>query len=351
MPSFKYNPSNTEGAYNTSIDFIDTEIKKGEKIVATDLVDLYDTDIVNPQDNDALYYDNPTGKWKNGEGISNSSSSCNLFYGYTSDGYTNTVHVDATTSSINRDGTYTDPFISLEECFIWLRECISIPDEYILTIRIHSDLNITDTTSLNHPQGRNILVHGSHNTITNTYDIDFDGSSVTGIDSNLLLNDNHSIDFRYAKMSFDLIYTSETLSEDGTLLNGVPIENFTIIEYFIDVPNIRIDNLSVLDCMSITSLNYENEIMVKEIIPDDTYAMIYLNKKPIIVSDKSIIIIKTSTLNQLRISNSIITSDNILADAEWDLLNDSTLIMNAYQSYNLIINNHDSVFIVGGVIQ
>ena len=80
MPKFEYNPNNTEGKYPTSIDFIDTEIKKGDKIVATDLVDLYDTypESQTPNQGDALVYDATDGIWKPGEGA---GSSCGVFRG------------------------------------------------------------------------------------------------------------------------------------------------------------------------------------------------------------------------------------------------------------------------------
>ncbi len=61
MALFRYNNDNTEGAYPTSIDFIDTEIKKNDKIVATDLVDLYDTDIDFLEDGDVLVYHSVDG--------------------------------------------------------------------------------------------------------------------------------------------------------------------------------------------------------------------------------------------------------------------------------------------------
>ena len=84
MPKFQYNANNTEGAYPTSIDFIDTEIKKDDKIVATDLVDLYDTypESQTPQQGDALVYDDFDGIWKPGDGV---GSSCRVFEGYEDD--------------------------------------------------------------------------------------------------------------------------------------------------------------------------------------------------------------------------------------------------------------------------
>jgi len=78
MTIFKYDKNNTEGAYPTALVAEGTELKKGNKIVATDIVDLYDVDINNPQDKQALTYEN--GKWVNGNVTG--GTSCNLFEGY-----------------------------------------------------------------------------------------------------------------------------------------------------------------------------------------------------------------------------------------------------------------------------
>jgi len=175
MPSFKYNANNTEGAYPTSIDFIDTEIKKGDKIVATDLVDLYDTYPENetPNQGDALVYDDVDGIWKPGEGA---GSSCNIFIGYDerNRGYTeHSVFVKQNDTS-NGDGTYRDPFLYLEDCLEFLNNCKVIPDEITLTIELLSDVTLTDYISLNHLQGHNISINGNGNRIINkSYMSDF----------------------------------------------------------------------------------------------------------------------------------------------------------------------------------
>jgi len=83
MTIFKYDPNNTEGAYSTAMVIEGAELKKGNKIVATDITDLYDTDINNPLDKQALTY--VGDKWINGEVTG--GSGCNIFEGY--DGYNN----------------------------------------------------------------------------------------------------------------------------------------------------------------------------------------------------------------------------------------------------------------------
>lgn len=78
MNEFKFDPNNTEGSWPTAMVVDGGEIKKGPKMVATDIVDLYDTDINNPQDAQQFIY--ATDIWINGEG--GGSGTCNVFGGY-----------------------------------------------------------------------------------------------------------------------------------------------------------------------------------------------------------------------------------------------------------------------------
>lgn len=67
METFKFDPNNTEGAYPDAFVAEGVELKKGNKIVATDLIDLYDVEI-NPltlADEDTLVYEEVSGKWIN----------------------------------------------------------------------------------------------------------------------------------------------------------------------------------------------------------------------------------------------------------------------------------------------
>jgi len=79
MTIFKYDPNNTEGKYPDAMVVEGAELKKGDKIVATDIVDLYDTDINNPVDQQALTY--VGDKWINGE-VTGGGNGCNVFVGY-----------------------------------------------------------------------------------------------------------------------------------------------------------------------------------------------------------------------------------------------------------------------------
>lgn len=78
MNEFKFDPNNTEGSWPTAMVVDGGEIKKGPKMVATDIVDLYDTNINNPQDAQQLIY--ATDIWINGEG--SGGGTCNVFGGY-----------------------------------------------------------------------------------------------------------------------------------------------------------------------------------------------------------------------------------------------------------------------------
>ena len=158
MPQFKFDKNNTEGHYPTAFVAQDAEIKKNGKIVATDLVDLYDVDINNPQNNQALTYNN--GKWING--IVTSGGACDIFTGYNEHGYTNSVFINKDTTITNPNGSYDRPFKSLKECFDWLRNhCSIIPEEISLKIQLLTDVIVSEKTYLNHPYGHRITIEGN----------------------------------------------------------------------------------------------------------------------------------------------------------------------------------------------
>jgi alpha-tubulin suppressor-like RCC1 family protein len=113
MASFKYNPNNTEGKYPTALEVRDTELKKDDKAVATDLVDLYDVEITNPQEGNALYYDEPSQLWKNGEGAG--SGSCSQAMGY--------IYIVDYPNNPPGNGSFNDPFTSIDYAFDYLRKC------------------------------------------------------------------------------------------------------------------------------------------------------------------------------------------------------------------------------------
>jgi len=147
MTKLIYNNDNTEGHHETSYDFRDTELRKDDKIVATDLVDLYDVELTNLTGGEVLVYNDSKQKWINGE----AGAECNV------------IDVD-TTFTVGND-QYTD-FDTLEECFKWLRyNCIVIKDGAIVYIDIKYDIYIYsyNDISLNHPYGDKIVITNSTN--------------------------------------------------------------------------------------------------------------------------------------------------------------------------------------------
>lgn len=292
MTTFKYDPNNTEGSYPTAMVVENAELKKGDKIVATDIVDLYDTNINSPVDDQALVYSND--EWINGN-IVVGGDECNLFPGYTSDGYTNSVFIDANTSSIERIGSYLDPFISLEEVFIWLRNsCAVISDDIPITIEILSDLTITEITSLNHPYGYNIIINGNDHKIINTNDIYITGymssdpveyiiSNIDGDDAIINISCNNSITIKDIISDFDLNFTTHqyNIIDDIIYINGNPITDYTYEIHNVNINLIGVNNNSDINIDNFQSINNDPDIMIKEITPDVHYIVIYLNKIPI----------------------------------------------------------------------
>jgi len=141
MPKITYNPNNTEGKYPTAFEFRETELRKDDKIVATDLSDLYDVELTNLQDGDILSYEDSIQKWVNTS--SGNGGGCNII----------------TEDTEIMVGIGFD-FESIQECFSWLNEnCITI--QSTLTISIMNDMDLVENVYLNHPYGENIHIEGN----------------------------------------------------------------------------------------------------------------------------------------------------------------------------------------------
>jgi hypothetical protein len=149
MSKFTYNPNNTEGKYPTALEVRDMELRKDDKAVATDLVDLYDVEITDPQDKEIIVYDSQKSKWVNGE----PGGSCDTI-------------TTTTTITVGDGGDYPD----LKTCFEALRaNCKKISEEAYLYIVLVSDLRIRERASLNHPYGHRIIIDGKNNYTITTY--------------------------------------------------------------------------------------------------------------------------------------------------------------------------------------
>ena len=79
---FKFDQNNTEGNYPTAFVADHQEIKKGNKVLATDLTDLYDVSISDPQNSHYLIYDSQLQKWVNREVHGESVKECFKIYGF-----------------------------------------------------------------------------------------------------------------------------------------------------------------------------------------------------------------------------------------------------------------------------
>jgi alpha-tubulin suppressor-like RCC1 family protein len=153
MSKFTYNPNNTEGKYPTAFEVRDMELRKDDKAVATDLVDLYDVEITDPQDKEIIVYNTQKSKWVNGE----PGAVCDI------------IDTD-TTITVGTNGDYPN----LKTCFDDLRaNCTKIAEDVYLYILLLSDLEIEERTSLNHPYGHRIIIKGDNHTISNHRDASY----------------------------------------------------------------------------------------------------------------------------------------------------------------------------------
>ena len=121
MTHINYNNNNTEGNYPTSIDIIDAEVKKDDKICATDMVDFYDVKIDDIQNGDGLYYDYQTSLWKNGAIIQGGGCTKIDKQDYI---------IDYIYNNQNGDGTVDNPFFTMDDVFKYLASCRVI-DEHL----------------------------------------------------------------------------------------------------------------------------------------------------------------------------------------------------------------------------
>jgi hypothetical protein len=218
MTKIKWNPNNTEGHYPTSFDFIETEIRKDSKIVATDLPDLYDVDPSGATDKQILIYDNNRGLWVPGEGADN----CTI--------------INENTNILVGEN---EEFKTLKECFKWLREnCKIISENAIVTIQIVNDLYIDEITCLNHPYGHRIIIepYGNNVNISVVYNIGLKEDVQTNtyysnieINNKLLyISDNHNI-----KAINNINFIIEVSTYDDLSAN-IPLENNELFLLIID---------------------------------------------------------------------------------------------------------------------
>jgi len=355
MPKFEYNPNNTEGHYPTSIDFIDTEIKKGNKIVATDLVDLYDTypETQTPDQGDALKYDGNSGIWIPDVGAG--GNSCNPFYGYNQSGYSdNSIFIDENTTTPGY-GEYDHPFSSIQDCLYFLNQCKTVPFGIILTIQLLSNINIYDNTVLNYIQGDKLEINGNDNTI-NLYYTELDQLNNEYIP--LHLYNNHSIKEIYnVNINHSLIYTTEQYTTDTNgkvdSINGTPVSQLITTEYNEDIYALKINNHSVVKMNNIHNTSINDEIIINKISSsgeNDRYDIIYIHKHNIFLDNRSILISDNLTLDKIKVDNStiIVEKNEYLFDIT--LWNNSTFILNnAVVHPNVDI--YESVYIIEGVEQ
>lgn len=129
MPEYKYEENNAEGKYPTAIRFNDTEIKKDDEAVATDLIDCYDTQISYPiEDSSSLTYDPELALWVPGEGAG--KGACNILKDDEQLGFP-VLYVNSDVEMDSKqNGSSKYPFLYLRDAFIYLRErCIIVPEE------------------------------------------------------------------------------------------------------------------------------------------------------------------------------------------------------------------------------
>ncbi len=152
MEHLFFDNDNKEGKYPTAFVAEGIELKKGEKAVATDLVDFYDVEIDDNtlSDGQALIYNSSKQKWVNGD--AGGGLGCNVFTGYNTSEYTNAIVIP-------------EHFNTLSECFNFLRgNCFVIPAQINITIHILKDI-VDEEVSLNHVMGHRIILDFHNNWI------------------------------------------------------------------------------------------------------------------------------------------------------------------------------------------
>jgi len=254
MTKLIYNSTNTEGAHGTAFEFRDTELRKDAKKVATDLVDLYDVEITDPQTGDAITYNETIGKWVNSPNAS--GGGCNVFTGYEN----NKVFLDDATSGDvgSNDGSSVSPFKNLKECFDWLNSnCMIITSEGI-TLTLLGDIYAEEKTYLHHKYGANISIDGQRNKIKVTHNIDDISSNPGGgyvvevenlnLTGNIFIDDNHSI-----KLINNIIFYHNIIFNPG-----IPASVVTQLDdYRLNMVNVT-NNSSVVmtECLEDTGYSY-----------------------------------------------------------------------------------------------
>ena len=154
MVDIKFNTDNTQGHYPTSFDVDNTELKKNEKIVATDLTDLYDVQITSPTDGQVLLYEQSIEKWVNGS-PPDGGGSCNYL--------TSDLNLYSEGGNIPTGTPSEYIFDDLDAALSYLRDnCIVIPNDVTVYINMdgYSFVYSDNPISLNHPYGERIKIIG-----------------------------------------------------------------------------------------------------------------------------------------------------------------------------------------------
>ena len=374
MPKFNYNPNNTEGIYPTSIDFIDTEVKKGNKIIATDIVDLYDTypESQTPNQGDALVYDSIDGIWKPGEGAG--GSSCNVFEGY--DSVVNipfdAVHVSCGhyhTLAIKQDGTLwatgqnyggqlglgdnvdRNVFNQVGTDTDWNN--IYCGSQHTSLIKNNGTIwttgrNFVGQLGLGDNINRNVFNQVGNDT---DWKLLYGGYLHTlAIKSNGILyatgwnrfgqlglgdNDDRNV-FEYL-FTYEYKFKSKLVLNNNHSIKKIINVNFNtyIINYNYTIPILTHINI---DDLSITSFDNINEI-------NNNYTS-YLD-----ISSKSIVNINNFNIKHISSTDSICNIDNCNYLLNYNLINNSTLIIKKQPIVYPVIHNYESIYIINGISQ
>jgi len=187
MTTLVFNANNTEGHHDTAFEFRDTELRKGAKKVATDLVDLYDVYIDGPTNDQVLTYNEDLGKWVNADAVGGSSSGCGLqFFGYGG----GNMYV-SNTGSETGTGTSSNPFSTIGQLFAWLiGKCYAVPIDTVITIHLMSDIVISEVEYWNYNSGNSFIIDGhGYKIISNQY-VYYNSTTFLVRETDLNLNGN-----------------------------------------------------------------------------------------------------------------------------------------------------------------
>lgn len=177
-PRYHFEENQSEGSHATAFRFDNTEIKKGQYIVATHLRDLYDVDVktIPPEHDDVLKYDSAIEKWVPGQVASGSGCillSGELFlhvkynvreatvnseqhtFNYSHGNYYDGEDHSATDENQYPIGTFENPFAEIADAIQWIQNfCRVISDEAKINIMVYSENYCTQDASFG---GRNYI--------------------------------------------------------------------------------------------------------------------------------------------------------------------------------------------------